>query len=75
MSVTRKVGQDSTVVTFDQAIYDIVKRKSDAFPAIGYHTRPGCQFSNKKKNSIAQRSQLQKRTGDWYPKCKPRQEK
>ena len=31
MSVTRKVGQDSTVVTFDQAIYDIVKRKS------GYH--------------------------------------
>ena len=31
MSVTRKVEQDSTVLTVDQAIYDIVKGKSDAF--------------------------------------------
>ena len=67
MSARRKVGQDSTVFTLDQAIYDIVKGKSDAFLDFGYLTRPGFQFSRKRKKRIAQRSQLLKRTGNRNP--------
>ena len=54
MLLTRKVEQESTVVTVDQAIYDIVKGKSDVFLDIRCHTRPGFFVFYEKKNRAAQ---------------------
>ena len=54
MLLTRKVEQESTVVTVDQAIYDIVKGKSDVFLDIRYHSRPGFLVFYEKTNRAAQ---------------------